>query len=209
MIEAKVIRDCINRDRRAEYLLYKQSFPVLVKVCYRYTSNKDDALDFVNRGFLKILNNLDKYDFEHPYEAWIRRIMVNVIIDEFRKNKAYKENVRMTEHEDLAAFNSKTYAINEGEKNLLAAEVMEMIQQLPPMAKQVLNLNVFDGFSHKEIGELLGISEAASKWHLFNARNLLKDKFKKVGDKRADKVKKKVKHEEPQRIGSIFTTEGT
>jgi len=210
MVEAKVIKDCINRDRRAESLLYKQSFPVLVKVCYRYTQNRDDALDFVNRGFLKILNNLDKYDFQHPYEAWIRRIMINVIIDEFRKNKAYKDNVRMTEHEDLAAFNSKTYSINEGEKNLLATEVMAMIQTLPPMAKEVLNLNVFDGFSHKEIGTMLGISEAASKWHLFNARNILKEKFSKTGDREAtNKVKKKVTHNEPERIGRFSTTEGT
>ena len=198
MADAQVIRDCLKQDRKAEYLLYKQSFPILVKVCYRYTSNKDDALDFVNRGFLKILNNLDKYDFEQPYDAWIRRVMVNVIIDEFRKNKAYKQNVLMTEHQDLASFNSKTYSINEGEKNLLAAEVMELIQKLPPMAKEVLNLSVFDGFSHKEIGAMLGISEAASKWHLFNARNLLKEMFGKAAPK---KDKKKVTHNEPQRVG--------
>jgi RNA polymerase sigma-70 factor (ECF subfamily) len=172
MADAQVIRDCLKQDRKAEYLLYKQSFPVLVKVCYRYTSNKDDA--------------------------WIRRVMVNVIIDEFRKNKAYKQNVLMTEHQDLASFNSKTYSINEGEKNLLAGEVMELIQKLPPMAKEVLNLSVFDGFSHKEIGGMLGISEAASKWHLFNARNLLKEMFGKAAPK---KHKKKVTHNEPQRVG--------
>lgn len=198
MVEEKVIKDCINLDKRAEYLLYKQSFPVLIKVCYRYTLNKDDALDFVNRGFLKILNNLTKYDFQYPFEAWIRRIMVNVIIDEFRKNKSYKEHVKMTEHQDLASFTSKSYSINEGERNLLANEVMEMIQQLPPMAKEVLNLSVFDGFSHKEIGTMLGISEAASKWHLFNARNILKEKFK---TKNSYVSKKKVTHEESERVG--------
>jgi RNA polymerase sigma factor (sigma-70 family) len=198
MVDAQVIRDCIKKDRKAEYLLYKQSYPVLIKVCYRYTSNKDDALDFVNRGYLKILMNLEKYDFEHPYEAWIRRIMVNVIIDEFRKNKSYKDNVMMTEHQDLASFNSRTYSINEGEKNLVAAEVMAMIQTLPAMAKEVLNLSVFDGFSHKEIGAMLGISEAASKWHLFNARNILKEKFRKT-NKTTDK--KKVIHNEHERVG--------
>src|SRR5580698_1002505 len=104
MIEAQVIRDCIKKDRRAEYLLYKQSFPLLIKVCYRYTNNIDDAMDFLNRGFLKILNNLEKYDFGLPFEAWIRRIMVNAIIDEFRKNKLYKENVIMIEHKDIAGF---------------------------------------------------------------------------------------------------------
>jgi len=77
MIDHSIIRGCLQKDKKSEYLLYKQSFSLLMKVCYRYTSNKDDAMDFVNRGFLKILNNLDKYDFQHPYEAWIRRIMVN------------------------------------------------------------------------------------------------------------------------------------
>lgn len=194
MVEHQVIRDCIKKDRKAEYLLYKQSFPLLIKVCYRYTNNKDDALDFVNRGFLKIIQNLDKYDFTHPFEAWIRRIMVNVIIDEFRKNKSYKEHVQMAEHQDLATFQSKTFSINEGEQNLSANEIMGLIQQLPPMAREVLNLNVFDGYSHKEIGELMGISEAASKWHLFNARNILKEKFSKLTD--SPIRKKKVKHEE-------------
>ncbi|GDX48261.1 MAG: RNA polymerase sigma factor [Bacteroidota bacterium] len=193
MIDHSIIRGCLQKDKKSEYLLYKQSFSLLMKVCYRYTSNKDDAMDFVNRGFLKILNNLDKYDFQHPYEAWIRRIMVNVIIDEFRKNKSYKEHVYMAEHQDLATFQSNTYSINDGEQNLLASEIMNLVQQLPAMAREVLNLNVFDGYSHKEIGEMMGISEAASKWHLFNARNILKEKISKLNN--SSVRKKKVKHE--------------
>ncbi|MFN5214614.1 MAG: RNA polymerase sigma factor [Bacteroidota bacterium] len=193
MIDHSIIRGCLQKDKKSEYLLYKQSFSLLMKVCYRYTSNKDDAMDFVNRGFLKILNNLDKYDFQHPYEAWIRRIMVNVIIDEFRKNKSYKEHVYMAEHQDLATFQSNTYSINDGEQNLFASEIMNLVQQLPAMAREVLNLNVFDGYSHKEIGEMMGISEAASKWHLFNARNILKEKISKLNN--SSVRKKKVKHE--------------
>lgn len=193
MIDHSIIKGCLQKDKKSEYLLYKQSFSLLMKVCYRYTSNKDDAMDFVNRGFLKILNNLDKYDFQHPYEAWIRRIMVNVIIDEFRKNKSYKEHVYMAEHQDLATFQSNTYSINDGEQNLLASEIMNLVQQLPAMAREVLNLNVFDGYSHKEIGEMMGISEAASKWHLFNARNILKEKISKLNN--SSVRKKKVKHE--------------
>jgi len=191
MIDHSIIKGCLQKDKKSEYLLYKQSFSLLMKVCYRYTSNKDDAMDFVNRGFLKILNNLDKYDFQHPYEAWIRRIMVNVIIDEFRKNKSYKEHVYMAEHQDLATFQSNTYSINDGEQNLLASEIMNLVQQLPAMAREVLNLNVFDGYSHKEIGEMMGISEAASKWHLFNARNILKEKISKLNN--SSVRKKKVK----------------
>ncbi|MFN7593847.1 MAG: RNA polymerase sigma factor [Bacteroidota bacterium] len=198
MIDHSIIRGCLQKDKKSEYLLYKQSFSLLMKVCYRYTSNKDDAMDFVNRGFLKILNNLDKYDFQHPYEAWIRRIMVNVIIDEFRKNKSYKEHVYMAEHQDLATFQSNTYSINDGEQNLLASEIMNLVQQLPAMAREVLNLNVFDGYSHKEIGEMMGISEAASKWHLFNARNILKEKISKLNN--SSVRKKKVKHEAAYRI---------
>ena len=194
MIDHAVIRDCIKKDRKAEYLLYKQSFSLLMKVSYRYTSNKDDAMDFVNRGFLKILTNLDKYDFQHPFEAWIRRIMINIIIDEFRKNKNYKTNVMMAEHQDLVGFNNKSFSLNDGEKNLMSEEVMKMLSELPNTARELLNLNVFDGYSHKEIGKLLGISEAASKWHLFNARNILKEKFNKISNKN----KKKVKYEEPE-----------
>ncbi len=197
MIEAQVIRDCIKKNRKAEYLLYKQSFPLLIKICYRYTSNKDDAMDFLNRGFLKILTNLEKYDFGLPFEAWIRRIMVNVIIDEFRKNKQYKENVMMAEHQDLVGYHNKSYSVNDAEKKLVSEEVMKVVAELPPMAKEVLNLSVFDGYSHKEIGSMLGISEAASKWHLFNARNILKEKLSRI----TTKDKKKLNYEERERVG--------
>src|ERR1043166_3312816 len=86
----ELIAKCLKKDARSEYLLYQRYFNVLMRICWRYEKNEDDAAALLNKGFLKILNNLDKYDVSHAFEPWIRAIMVNTIIDEFRMNKKYQ-----------------------------------------------------------------------------------------------------------------------
>jgi RNA polymerase sigma-70 factor (ECF subfamily) len=173
--DQELLEGCRKGNERAHHKLYQLSFPVLIKVCYRYARCKDDALDLLNRGFLKIVNNIKKYDTNLPFEVWIKKIMVNVIIDEFRKSKNYRSTLYLAEREELesSAFNTRG-SENEGESRMMASEVMEHIQLLPPVTREVLNLNVIDGYSHREISGMLGISENASRWHLHSARTKLK-----------------------------------
>lgn len=183
-LEEGILEGCLKRQAMAEHRLYQLSFPVLIKVCYRYAKCKDDALDLVNQGFLKIMNNLNKYDTAVPYDVWIRKIMVNVIIDEFRKNKNYKSTLYLAEKDELETAEAQDMASgNEGESRLQAAEVMECIRQLPPVTREVLNLNAIDGYTHREIAEMLGISENASRWHLHSARIKLKKMFEELETK--------------------------
>jgi RNA polymerase sigma-70 factor (ECF subfamily) len=121
---------------------------------------------------LKILTNLVKYDDTMPFKAWVRRIMVNTLIDEYRKNKTLKNNISYVEEyydtEEYSETNSALHKLN-------AKEILLMIEKLPKASAQVFNLFAIDGFSHKEIGAMLEISEGTSKWHLNYARQKLKD----------------------------------
>lgn len=171
IIQPNLIKDCINRDRRAEYELYKTLYSYLMSICYRYTHQKEFAEEMLNMGYLKILNNLAKYDEALPFKAWVRRIMVNTLIDEYRKNKSLKEKVTyVEEYYDSEEYSDTNSALNK----LNAKEILMMIEKLPRASAQVFNLYAIDGFSHKEIASMLEISEGTSKWHLNSAREKLK-----------------------------------
>ncbi|HWY38983.1 MAG TPA: sigma-70 family RNA polymerase sigma factor, partial [Bacteroidia bacterium] len=92
-VELDLITACINRERRAEYELYKITYRYLMSICVRYVNGQEEAKEMLNIGFLKILTNLDKYKPEVPFKAWIRKVMVNVLIDEYRKEKKHSEYI--------------------------------------------------------------------------------------------------------------------
>src|SRR5689334_2292416 len=97
IIQPQLIASCIKHDGKPEYQLYKLSYRYLLSICMRYSKDKDSAVEALNLGFLKILNNLANYKPETPFKAWIRRIMVNTLIDEYRKNKREREKVTYVE----------------------------------------------------------------------------------------------------------------
>ncbi len=175
-IQQKLISDCISRDRRAEYELYKLTFSYLMSICIRYTKNEDRAKEVLNIGFLRIVTNLDKYKPEVPFKAWIRRVMINTLINEFKKEKIHYDNVHYGED----YYETDKYAaINDAITKINADQIYSFIAQLPPASQQVFNLYFVDGYKHKEIAEMLEISEGTSKWHLNSAREKLKDLLKK------------------------------
>lgn len=176
-IQPALIKDCINRNRRSEYELYKLTYSYLMSICVRYTRNQDLAKEMLNVGFLKILNNLDRYKEEVPFKAWIRRIMINTLIDEYRKQKKQNEVIDYVEE----YYDSSDYAeLNSALERINTAQIYDLITKLPPMAQQVFNLFVIDGYSHKEIGDILGIEEGTSKWHLNSARAKLKEMLEQI-----------------------------
>lgn len=171
-IQPQLIALCIKHDRKAEYELYKLSYSYLMSICLRYSRDKDSASEMLNSGFLKILTNLSSYKPEVPFKAWIRRIMVNTLIDEYRKNKREKEKVTyVEEYYDNSDFSE----VNEALSRINYNQILEHINHLPEATKKVFNLFAIDGYSHKEIGVLLQISEGTSKWHLNAARQKLKE----------------------------------
>jgi RNA polymerase sigma factor (sigma-70 family) len=175
-ISLELIHNCIKRNTRAEYQLYKATYPYLMSICIRYTRNEDKAKEVLNIGFLRILSNLDKYKEELSFKVWIRKVMINTLINEYKKEKVHHTHIEYVEN----YYDTNGYAeLNEAMTRINSEEIYAFIGQLPSATKQVFNLYFIDGFKHKEIAELLEISEGTSKWHLNSAKEKLKELIKK------------------------------
>ena len=160
-------------------------------VCLRYLKNEEDTLEVINTAFLKVFHKLHQYKAEGSLESWIKRIVINCTIDFVRSNKAYNDNFIHTnefhlygeprEDDDLAEE-------FEGAIDLSKEEILDMVSKLPPATRVVFNLYVIDEFSHQQISEKLKISTGTSKWHLSNARKLLKEKLNQAIEVKNKKV---------------------
>lgn len=181
MPDTRLLKDAARGDRRAQFQLYQRCYNVLMGVCVRYRDSKEEAAAMLNEGFLKVVRHLEKYNREMPFEAWIRRIMINTLIDDFRKNRKVSE---LIEHHDFSDTNDHAHlvAFNLADMAFEAEELVAMIKNLPPVSQKVFNLFAIDGYSHREIGELLGITEGTSKWHLSFARQRLQDVLAKKSE---------------------------
>jgi len=176
-IDAFLIKDCLREERKAQYTLYTQCYSFLMSICVRYMKDRDEAKDILNQGFYKILKNLDKYNPEVPFEAWSSKIMVNTIIDEYRKNK---KRVALVENFDilLEAENFTASDSNEADKMFDAEAIEMMLQTLPKLNRIVFSMYAIEGYKHKEIAEKLGMNENTSKWHVSVARKKLQKMIK-------------------------------
>jgi RNA polymerase sigma-70 factor (ECF subfamily) len=174
-IQPELIKACIKGERKAEYELYKVTFSYLMSICIRYTRNNDRAKEVLNMGFLKILTNLNKYDQSEPFKPWIRKIIINTLINEYKKEKTQTQNLQYVEqYYETSDYSEVNHAIT----RIDAEQIYGFIAQLPPATQQVFNLYFIDGYKHREIAELLDITEGTSKWHLNAAKEKLKTMLK-------------------------------
>lgn len=147
-----------------------------MSICIRYTKNEDKAKEVLNMGFLKIILNLNKYKAEVPFKAWIRRVMINTLINEYKKEKIHYDTIKYVEdYNETGGYEELNETINEQDADTIYA----LINQLPQATKQIFNLFFVDGYKHKEIAEMLNISEGTSKWHVNAAKEKLKLLLKK------------------------------
>jgi RNA polymerase sigma factor (sigma-70 family) len=173
MTEIEIINGCIKKDRRCQNALYKNYFPLLSSIALRYCANKEDAMHGLNYGFLKILTNIKDYNSKHALATWMRNILVNHLIDEFRKNQKYITSIHLVGGESL----DKAIDTNLVEKKWEENQLRSMLNKLPNVTKNVFNLYAIDGYKHKEIAEMLSISIGTSKWHVSDARRKLKEQM--------------------------------
>ncbi len=169
---AELLIQAFAFNRKAQLELYKLSYPILIAVARRYRMNEEDHLALVNNSFIKIIQNLNNYQ-EGRYFSWIKRIITNEIIDDYRRNKKYRNLFNQDFDVELNQFSHA-----EAEYDIIDSHLNSMVKKLPESTKVVFNLFAIDGFSHKEIGEMLGISEQTSKWHTKMARKKLKELLK-------------------------------
>jgi RNA polymerase sigma factor (sigma-70 family) len=161
--EAELIQACARKERWAQKWLYEEHYGKMMAVCLRYANNPDEALDILHEGFIKVFKNISHYQPGTSLSAWIRRIMVNTSIDYYRKT------IRRRTEDLETAFN-----LQAGDPDAISQcseqEILQTIQQLSPAYRAVFNLYVIEGYSHKEIGDMLGITESTSRSNLVKAR---------------------------------------
>jgi RNA polymerase sigma-70 factor (ECF subfamily) len=164
-----IIEECVSGNVRAQETLYNMLAPKMFGVCLRYSKDYTEAEDNLQEGFIKVFTYLKNFRHEGSLEGWVRRIMVNASLEKFRK-----QNV-MYPVEDISIYDSKNYS-NDTIEKITADELIELIQELPPRYRMVFNLFVMEGMNHKEIAEMMKISEGTSKSNLARGREILKRK---------------------------------
>lgn len=167
--QEKLIEACSRNDRRAQEVLYRSYYRSMISICLWYTKNQEDAVEVLNNGFLRVFKNIHRFD---PARAtlytWIRKLVVNSCLDFVKAKASFEEHQELNEAMDVPAPIFDT---------VKTAELLSMVRALPRATAAVFNLYVIEGYSHKEIGQLLSISEGTSKWHLSEARKNLKTKL--------------------------------
>lgn len=168
---SKIIKGCINGNRRDQELLYRRYSSRLFAACLQYSGNDEEARDILQEGFIKVFENLNNFKFEGSFEGWMRRIMVNTALEKFRsRHNLYRVD-------DIDSIQEPEYEPdNQDYAGLGAADLLGIIRELPPKYRMVFNLYAIEGYSHKEIGELVNISEGTSKSNLARARVILQRK---------------------------------
>ena len=165
--ETDLIQGCLNGNRQMQEFLYKKFSPKMYGVCLRYAGNTEDANDILQEGFIKIFNNIGKFRSEGSFEGWIRRIFVNTSIEHFRKKvKLYN----VTEVQENTIEDKELDALD----LLDAKDIISIVNELSPGYKAVFNMHIIEGYSHKEIAGILGITEGTSKSQLARAKGVLK-----------------------------------
>ena len=167
----RLLKACIQGDRKAQRKLYEQLAPKMFPVCLRYMNNREMAEDVMQDGFVTLFSKLDSYSGTGSFEGWARKIFVNTALMQLRRNDVLKESDNLDDAWDIGSPDPS--AIQEiGHKELL-----ELIAELPPGFRTVFNMYVIEGYSHKEIADELGISENTSRSQLQRARVILQKKI--------------------------------
>lgn len=167
-----LIQGCRQSDREAQRKLYAYYYGYAISICVRYSKSHEEAREVLNDGFMKVFTKIEKYDSEKSFKGWLRRVMINTALDNYRHN--YKHY----HHRDLEAAEQE-YTPETITHQLSHADLLQLIQQLSPAYRAVFNLYAIDGYTHEEIAELLSISIGTSKSNLFKARANLQAMLKK------------------------------
>ena len=162
-----MILKSMDNNKAAQEMLYNNFCPKMLGVCYRFAKNREDAEDMLQEGFIKIFAQLSHFRNEGSFEGWIRRIVVHTCINFLKKNKKFADTV------DLMVVNEMHTAADYVPSILQAKEIVESIRLLPLGYRTVLNLYAIEGYSHKEIGEILEIAESSSRSQYTRARAML------------------------------------
>ncbi|MDD2982069.1 MAG: sigma-70 family RNA polymerase sigma factor [Crocinitomicaceae bacterium] len=174
MDDSALINECVKGNAKAQKMLFDKFAPKMMTVCLRYASDSMEAEDILQDGFVKTFNKLVDFKQEGSLEGWIRRIMVNTALDAIRKNKKYAQDANI----DDVGFKISNF--ESASDDIQAEDLLKLINSMPEGYKVVFNLFAIEGYSHKEISELMNISENTSKSQYSRARSYLRTRLEKL-----------------------------
>ncbi len=172
-IPEKIIDGCKKGKGRYQEELYRMLAPKMYGLCLKYANDRDDAKDIMQDAFIKVFQKIEQYSTKGSFEGWVRRIMINTALEKYRSQVTiYSLDERMPVSDE--GVNSTVI------EDLSAEDLLNIIRELTPKYRMVFNLYAIEGYNHKEIGEMLGISEGTSKSNLSRARLILQEKVKEL-----------------------------
>ncbi|MFN2457449.1 MAG: RNA polymerase sigma factor [Chitinophagaceae bacterium] len=181
--DTDLIDGCIRGESKMQYELYNRFAPKMYGVCLRYAGDAEEAEDILQEGFIKVFKKLESFRGEGSFEGWIRRIFVNTAIEHFRR-KTYLQPITEKEENTIEA---KYLSVLD---SLAEKDIINLIQKLSPGYRTVFNMYVIEGYTHKQIADLLGINEGTSKSQLSRAKMILQDLVKQYLDRQKSNIKR-------------------
>jgi len=169
MTEEAILKGCLNNNATAQRELYNKYSSKMLAVCYRYGHNREDAEDMLQEGFIKVFLQIHTFENRGAFEGWIRRIIVHTCINILKKNKKFNESVDIIYATGIQVREESVPAI------IQAKQVVECIRMLPIGYRTVLNLYAVEGYSHREISDMLDIEESTSRSQYTRAKAMLED----------------------------------
>lgn len=174
MDDTTLINECVKGNAKAQRMLFDKFASKMMAVCMRYCMDTMEAEDVLQDGFVKVFNKLPDFKNDGSLEGWIRRIMVNTSLDSIRKNKRYANDANL----DDVAFKVTNFEM--ASDQIMAEDLLKLVQAMPEGYKVIFNLFAIEGYSHKEISDSLGISENTSKSQYSRARAYLRTQLEKL-----------------------------
>jgi len=173
---SELIEGCKKNNRKCQEVLYMKYFDKMYKMCFRYLKEEEATLDVLNTGFLKVFEKIDSFRAKGSFEGWVRRIIYHSMVEHFRSQRSYQKFIVLEPDESHP--NTKNVPASALEE-LYYEELLELLAELPPKSALVFRMHAIEGYSHREIGNELNMSENTSKWYLAKARKELQDRIKK------------------------------
>ena len=172
--DKELVEGCARGDGRSRERLYKRYFSYAMSICIRYANDENEAMEIVNDSYMKVLDSLADYDSSRPFKPWYGKVLVNSSIDNYRKNRRYREHLA-----DNRYYRDSEEVEAEIETELSANEILDLYNHLPENYKVTFNLFEIEGYSHKEIGEMLGVTASTSRSTLTRAKKMLRELYNK------------------------------
>jgi RNA polymerase sigma factor (sigma-70 family) len=169
MTEEVILEGCLRNNPIAQRELYNQYSPKMLAVCYRYAHNREDAEDMLQEGFIKVFLQLRTFENRGSFEGWIRKIIVHTCINFLKKNKKFNERVDLIHASSIQIREESVPAV------VQVKQIVESIRSLPIGYRTVLNLFAIEGYSHREISQLLDIEESTSRSQFTRAKSMLEE----------------------------------